>query len=96
MARKSQTFSEYAAERGIEVTPDFIIDRRGNFHYPLKDEEQSRRERKAYADYRKLVNSGAIHDPTLERAAKAGKPWAKKILAMKRANGKIPSRSSGS
>lgn len=39
MARKSQTFSEYAAERGIKVTPDFTIDRRGNFHYPLKDEE---------------------------------------------------------
>lgn len=75
MARKSQTFSEYAAERGIKVTPDFTIDRRGNFHYPLKDEEQSRRQRKALADYRKLVKSGAIHDPTLERAAKAGKPW---------------------
>lgn len=73
MARKSQTFSEYAAERGIKVTPDFTIDRRGNFHYPLKDEEQSRRQRKALADYRKLVESGAIHDPTLERAAKAGK-----------------------
>lgn len=73
MARKSQTFSEYAAERGIKVTPDFTIDRRGNFYYPLKDEEQSRRQRKALADYRKLVESGAIHDPTLERAAKAGK-----------------------
>ena len=60
MARKSQTFSEYAAERGIKVTPDFTIHRRGNFHYPLKDEEQSRRQRKALADYRKLVESGAI------------------------------------
>ena len=64
MARKSQTFSEYAAERGIKVTPDFTIHRRGNFHYPLKDEEQSRRQRKALADYRKLVKSVAIHDPT--------------------------------
>lgn len=58
MARKSQTFSEYAAERGIKVTPDFTIDRRGNFHYPLKDEEQSRRQRKALADYRKWSNPG--------------------------------------
>ena len=96
MARKSQTFSEYAAERGIKVTPDFTIDRRGNFQYPLKDEEQSRRQRKALADYRKLVKSGAIHDPTLEREAKAGKPWPKKILSMKRANSRTASRSSGS
>ena len=95
MARKSQTFSEYAAERGIKVTPDFTIDRRGNFHYPLNDEEQSRRQRKALADYRKLVESGAIHDPTLERAAKAGKPWAKKILSMKRANSRTASRLEG-